>query len=106
MNVPVLALSQLARSVEQRPDKHPLLSDLRESGAIEQDADIVMMLYRESYYNEEIREAAKDSGTERLEINIEKHRNGAVGKVNVAFEANTSYITTLQYAPEQQGGAA
>jgi replicative DNA helicase len=95
MNVPVLALSQLARSVEQRPDKHPLLSDLRESGAIEQDADIVMMLYRESYYNEEIREAAKDSGTERLEINIAKHRNGATRKVYLAFENTTNALYNI-----------
>ena len=61
--------------------KRQMLSDLRESGAIEQDADIVMMLYRESYYNEEAKEQAKESGTERLEINLAKHRNGATGRV-------------------------
>ena len=96
LNVPVLALSQLSRSVEQRPDKHPLLSDLRESGAIEQDADIVMMLYRESYYDDKIKEEAKEKGSERLEINIAKHRNGSTGKMDLAFEANTNALYNVE----------
>ena len=90
-----MALSQLSRNVEGRDDKHPMLSDLRESGAIEQDADIVMMLYRESYYNEEAKEQAKESGTERLEINLAKHRNGATGRVYVAFEADTNALYNI-----------
>lgn len=92
LKVPVIALSQLSRSVEQREDKHPMLSDLRESGAIEQDADIVMMLYREAYYNEEKRQIAQANGVEPLEINIVKHRNGATGRVEVAFENKTNAL--------------
>ncbi len=79
MNVPVVALSQLSRSVEQRPDKIPQLSDLRESGSIEQDADIVMFIYREDYYNPE---------TDRQHITdliIAKHRNGPTGKIELYF---------------------
>ncbi len=96
LKVPVIALSQLSRTVEQRENKRPMLSDLRESGAIEQDADIVMMLYREAYYDETAREAANENGSERLEINIAKHRNGAVRKVNVAFEGATNALYNIQ----------
>ena len=79
LNVPVIALSQLSRSVESRPDKKPMLSDLRESGSIEQDADIVMFIYREAYYNPE---------TDRQNITdliIAKHRNGPVGSIELYF---------------------
>jgi replicative DNA helicase len=79
MNVPVIALSQLSRSVESRSPQVPMLADLRESGSIEQDADIVMFIYREAYYNPE---------TERENITdliIAKHRNGPVGKVELYF---------------------
>lgn len=96
LNVPVLALSQLSRTVEQRENKKPMLSDLRESGAIEQDADIVMMLYRESYYDEAAKEKANENGSERLEINIAKHRNGSTGKINVAFEAATNALYNIE----------
>jgi replicative DNA helicase len=95
LQVPVIALSQLSRTVEARDNKRPMLSDLRESGAIEQDADIVMMLYRDSYYNEEAKEAANQSGSEELEINLAKHRNGATRKINVAFEAATNAIMNI-----------
>ena len=95
LNVPVIALSQLSRSVESRDNKHPMLSDLRESGAIEQDADIVLMLYREAYYDEALREQAQKEGTERLEINIAKHRNGAVRKIYLAFEGNTTALYNI-----------
>ena len=96
LKVPVIALSQLSRSVEQRDNKHPMLSDLRESGAIEQDADVVLMLYRESYYNEELREQARQEGNERLEINIAKHRNGSIRKVYVAFEGATNALFNIE----------
>ena len=95
LHVPVIALSQLSRSVEARDNKHPMLSDLRESGAIEQDADIVMMLFREAYYDEALREQAQKEGTERLEINIAKHRNGAVRKIYLAFEGATNALYNI-----------
>jgi replicative DNA helicase len=95
LKVPVIALSQLSRSVEQRDNKHPMLSDLRESGAIEQDADIVLMLFREAYYDEALRDQAQKEGTERLEINIAKHRNGATRKVYLAFEGATNALYNI-----------
>jgi replicative DNA helicase len=87
LNIPVLALSQLSRGVENRPDKVPQLADLRESGSIEQDADVVMFIYREDMYKG--KEASRPNVAE---IHIKKHRNGPTGQVDLYFDAaHTSF---------------
>lgn len=85
---PVITLAQLSRGVEQRQDKRPLLSDLRESGSIEQDADLIMFLYRDSYYN-------KENTDDTLEIIVAKHRDGPTGTANVYYNKSTGIMGDL-----------
>jgi replicative DNA helicase len=90
LNVPVIALSQLSRNVERREDKRPMLSDLRESGSIEAEADIVMMLYRSRYYNRDGEDGATEpppgqEWLEESELIVAKHRNGPVGTIRLGF---------------------
>ena len=95
LSIPVVALSQLSRQVEQRDNKKPQLSDLRESGAIEQDADIVMMLYRDDYYN---------PGTETTgvaEVNIVKNRSGQTGKVDLFFSKEFTQFSNYSKQDQQ-----
>ena len=99
LNIPVIALSQLSRTVESRPDKRPILSDLRDSGSIEQDADVVMMLYREDYYNEDCAPEEKDT----LEVNVIKHRNGSVGRITVSFDKSRMRFGDLDHSNRQAG---
>lgn len=90
LNIPVIAVSQLSREVEKRPNKIPQLSDLRESGAIEQDADVVMFIYREDYYN-------KDTERQNIaDIIIAKHRNGPIGQIELYFKSDTMTFRTLE----------
>ena len=91
--IPIIALSQLSRNVENRVNKRPVLSDLRESGSIEQDADLVLMLYRESYYNQTRKTNEKISAAELI---IAKHRNGPLGIINLLFQDDpTKFFNTL-----------
>jgi replicative DNA helicase len=105
LDLPVLALSQLNRSVEQREDKRPLLSDLRESGSIEQDADVVIFVYREEYYLREpaIEDTVKwaqwrdklNAVQDKAELIVAKHRHGQTGTVRLHFDRNTTRFFNL-----------
>ncbi|HOW38766.1 MAG TPA: DnaB-like helicase C-terminal domain-containing protein, partial [Bacillota bacterium] len=89
LKVPVVALSQLSRNVEQRTDKRPVMADLRESGSIEQDADIVMFLFREDYYEKET------TNKNHVNISIAKNRSGTIGEFNLLFNKNMSTFSNL-----------
>jgi replicative DNA helicase len=115
LEVPIVALSQLSRQVESRDDKHPQLSDLRESGSIEQDADVVLFVYREEYYlkNKEPKEGTPEHLAwqgemekvhGRAEVIIGKQRHGPTGTVQLQFEANLTRFSNLardDYLPER-----
>ncbi len=117
LNVPVLALSQLSRAVENREDKRPQLADLRESGSIEQDADVVMFVYREEYYAERTKpaegtaeffdwKAKMEAVSGKAEVIIGKQRHGPVGTVNLQFDANVTRFSDLAqdaYLPARTG---
>ena len=90
----MIALSQLSRAVEQRNDKRPMLSDLRESGSIEQDADLVMFLYRDEYYQKEEEKSAEKRV--EVELSLAKHRNGPTGKVILAFEKEINRFYSVE----------
>ena len=94
MKVPVIALSQLSRGVEQRQDKRPVLSDIRESGSIEQDADIVAFLYRDDYYE---RGGEEEEGipNNKVEVIIEKNRSGARGTVELIFQKEYNKFSSI-----------
>ena len=94
LNVPILALSQLSRKSEERTNKRPMMSDLRESGAIEQDADVVMMLYRDDYYED----ADEVERPNLIEVIIAKHRNGPTGTVELFFKKENTKFYDLDYS--------
>ena len=110
LQVPIIALSQLSRGVEQRQDKRPVLSDIRESGSIEQDADIVSFLYRDDYYEHD--EDSEDnnnpgnnqdddgSNASEVEVIIEKNRSGPRGTVKLLFAKSYNKFTSISYIPE------
>ena len=94
LDIPIIALSQLSRAVESRNDKTPMLSDLRESGSLEQDADIVMFLYRDEYYHE------NSTKKNICDVIIAKHRNGSVGRAETFFKSSTTQFTAVSYGSD------
>lgn len=101
LKLPVLTLAQLSRTPELRENKRPVLSDLRESGSIEQDADIVTFIYRDDYYNEE---SKIDDNMSRTEIIIRKNRSGKIGTAEVLFKKNTSSFMNYKHEPKKEDG--
>src|SRR5256886_16094866 len=99
LRIPVIAISQLSRAPEARPDKRPILSDLRESGSIEQDADVVMFLYRDDYYN---REKSEKPGV--AEVIVAKHRNGPTGVVELMFRKELTRFENLERRRAAEAG--
>ncbi|MFA6448778.1 MAG: replicative DNA helicase [bacterium] len=107
LDIPVLAISQLSREVEKRPDKRPQLSDLRDSGSIEQDADLVMFLYRDEYYADKKSENSSDDDDERqvevskeAELKVAKHRHGPTGKISLVFlNQYTKFVESTEREP-------
>jgi len=97
LDVPVIAISQLSRAVEQRSDHRPMLSDLRESGAIEQDADVVMLIMREEYY------APTEENKGIAEVNIAKQRHGPIGTIKLAFLPEFTRFSNLSRHEEEEG---
>ena len=95
LKVPVIALSQLSRGVEQRQDKRPVLSDIRESGSIEQDADIVAFLYRDDYYRKESEESENAIEDNTIEVILEKNRAGARGTVKLLFQKEYNKFSSI-----------
>ena len=96
LNVPIIVLSQLARSAEKKDDKRPMLSDLRDSGSIEQDADIVLFLYRDSYYNKE----AEDQRA--CKCIVAKNRHGETNDVNMIWDGQYTRFTDVEYVHAEQ----
>jgi replicative DNA helicase len=100
LEVPVIALAQLSRQVEQREDKRPMLSDLRESGSIEQDADIVSFLYRDDYYTKKGEQ--EESNVSLSELIVAKHRNGSTKNIKLVFERNISLFRNYVDKAEEE----
>jgi replicative DNA helicase len=96
LRIPVLAISQLSRAPEQRPDKRPILSDLRESGSIEQDSDLVMFLFRPEYYKSDERPGI-------AEVIVSKHRNGPTGMIELKFRRDHTRFYNLETRRSEPG---
>ena len=100
LKIPIVTLAQLSRTPELRENKRPVLSDLRESGSIEQDADLVAFIYRDDYYNEE---SKIDDNISKTELIIRKNRNGKVGTAEVLFKKNTGSFMNFKNDEKKEG---